>query len=164
MKLTKIVKIAAVAVALSAAMALSGCSTVSGVVNAVNNGTDVTKPGVFSMKVGNCFSEPPASADNLVSDIEFVDCAVTHDNEAYAESIMTDDSFPGDDATMEQAEAACGPVFYTFIGSDETYEGSLDYNYYVPTAETWAADDRVISCIIYDAEGQSTGTLEGAAE
>ena len=164
MNLTKIVRIATITVAVSAAMALSGCSTISGVVNAVNNGTDVTKPGVFSMKVGNCFSEPPATADNLVGDLEFVDCAVAHDNEAFAETMMADESFPGDDATLEQAEAACAPAFYAFIGADESYEGSLDYNYYVPTAESWAEDDRAISCIVYDAAGQSTGTLAGAAQ
>lgn len=157
------IRLAGMAAAVTAAIALSGCSAIGGVINAVNGAT-ADKPSVFELKVGDCFTEPTPDSDGLVGDLEFVKCSVEHDNEAFKDSSMSDAKFPGDDATFSAADDVCGPAFFDFIGTDNTYDGSLSYSYFVPTQDSWAKGDRAISCYAYDNNGKTTGTLKGAAQ
>ena len=40
----------------------------------------------------------------------------------------------------------------------------LGYYPFTPTAESWATGDRLVSCVVYDPDVETTvGTLQGAA-
>jgi hypothetical protein len=76
---------------------------------------------------------------------------------------MSDLEFPGDDATASKADDACYDRFFDFIGAPTDYDGSLNYGYLFPSAESWDGGDREILCYIFDEEGTTTGSLKGAA-
>ncbi len=153
-------------VALSAAgLALSGCSLLpsftgggtatrddSGEVVEGNDDTDV-----FTLQVGDCLNDSTAS--ETVETIPTVPCAEPHDSEIYASVIMEGDTFPGSDAVIAEADAACLDAFAGFVGVE--YADSLYYySYYFPTEGSWAGGDREILCTIYDEAGQVTGSLQ----
>lgn len=147
----------------AAGLALTGCSAIGSIVNQLTGGSPLEDSSAFSIKVGDCFTEPTADADGFVSEIAFVECTVAHDDEAYASVLMSDLAFPGDDATIDKAEDACGPRFYDFIGAASDYDGSLNYSYLYPSSESWDAGDREILCYVYDEAGQTIGSLKSTA-
>lgn len=156
-------RIAGIALVLAASTALSGCSAISGILEEVVGSGSVNDSSAFQIKVGDCFSEPDMGADELVSDVEFADCAEAHDNEAYASVLMTDDSFPGDEIAGNQGQDECLGRFLDFIGSDLEYEGYLTFSFFYPSQESWDGGDREILCYAYDQNGDTVGTLKNAA-
>lgn len=146
--------LAVVTISLSA-IALAGCS----LLGAGTDKTDEDADDVFSIEVGDCLND--ADVDGEVSEVPIVECTVEHDSEAYAKGNLADGDFPDDDTLTAGAEAICGPAFNTFIGLGYE-ESAYDYNYYVPTAESWANGDREVMCIAYaDDASRLTGSLKG---
>jgi hypothetical protein len=154
--------IAGIVAIVTAGLVLTGCSAIGSIVSQLAGGNPLEDSSAFAIEVGDCFTEPTADADGFVSEIAFVECTVAHDDEAYASVLMADLAFPGDDATMNKAEDACGPRFYDFIGAASDYDGTLDYSYLYPSSESWDAGDREILCYVYDDLGQTTGTLKNS--
>ncbi len=160
--------LAIVAIA-AAGVALSGCSLLptfgggsatrddDGQVVEGNDNTDV-----FTLRVGDCLND--ATASETVETIPTVPCSEPHDSEIYASYIIAGDTFPGTDAVIEEADAACLEAFPGFVGVDYS-ESVYYYSYYFPTEGSWANGDREVLCTIYelDAEGNGvkvTGSLE----
>lgn len=149
----------------AATIALSGCSILnqltgggqptrddSGEVIEGNSNTDV-----FALQVGDCLND--ATAGDTVETIPTVPCDEPHDSEIYASIIISGDAYPGDDAVIAEADAACLDAFAGFAGV--AYADSLYYySYYFPTEGSWAGGDREILCTIYDQAGKVTGSLE----
>lgn len=51
------------------------------------------------------------------------------------------------------ADDLCFESFESYVGA--AYEESeLDFNYYVPTEDSWAAGDRVVTCVLLDYDGE----------
>lgn len=159
---TTVSRFAALALALAVGASVTGCSIIGGIINQAT-GNSLENSTAFTIKVGDCFTEPTADDNGLVSDIAQVKCSEAHDNEAYGAVDLPDGEFPGDDATLSLAEGECSDRFFDFIGADSTYEGSLNYSYLYPSEASWKQGDREILCYLYDEEGQSTGSLKGAA-
>ena len=155
-------RIAGIAFIVVASTALGGCSIIGGVLDEATGGGSLEDSSVFSIKVGDCFTEPASSADGTVTDIEIVECGAAHDDEAYASVLMSDAEFPGDDATQAKAEDACLSRFFDFIGATSNYDGSLNFSYFYPIQESWDENDREILCYVFDEDGTSVGSLEGA--
>lgn len=120
-------------------------------------GTDV-----FDLVVGDCFDE---WSGDTVYEVPVVDCATPHDWEVYTDFEVpdtADGAFPGEDKVDVAADDGCLTAFETFLGA--SYADTVyDYSYLVPTADSWTeSDDRLITCIITDPAGKTTGSLEGA--
>jgi hypothetical protein len=120
-------------------------------------GTDV-----FDLVVGDCFDE---WTGDTVYEVPVVDCATPHDWEVYSDFEVpdtADGAFPGEDKVDVAADDGCLTAFETFLGA--SYADTVyDYSYLVPTADSWTeSDDRLITCIITDPAGKTTGSLEGA--
>ncbi|MFB2555689.1 DUF4190 domain-containing protein [Herbiconiux liangxiaofengii] len=124
---------------------------------ASGDGTDV-----FDLTVGDCFDD---WSGDTVYEVPVVDCAAPHDWEVYDDFEVpdtVDGEFPGAEAVDAVADETCLASFETFLGA-EYADTVYDYNYLVPTEESWTeSDDRLISCVIGDPAGPVTGTLEGA--
>jgi len=139
--------------------ALSACS--SGAVRDDNG--DVTQGGdtdVFSLQVGDCFND---TAADEVSSVPIVPCTESHDNEVFFEFSMPDGDYPSDDEFQAAATEQCDPVFASFIGVDYN-DSDLDYAWMTPTSDGWSSlNDRVVQCVVYDPNGQVTGSLKGSA-
>lgn len=156
---------AAMATAAAAALLLSGCSVFSAITGAETRdetGTivDGGTTDVFALQVGDCIVSSVGSDE--VVEVPTVPCAEPHDAEVYAELTLADGDYPGEDAIFAQGDDGCSDAFTGFVGQSAE-SSTLDFTYYYPTAASWAQGDRLITCIIDDPTGQTTGSLEGAA-
>ncbi|MCP3016365.1 septum formation family protein [Nocardiopsis dassonvillei] len=137
--------------------ALSGCGALMSFMGAGN---------VMELNVGDCFVESEmntALASEDVSNVPLVDCAEEHDSEFYFAYDMTEAEYPGEDATMTQADELCtGENFTDFVGVP--YAESEIYAYYLyPSQQTWEHyNDREIICYVNTPGEMVTGTLAGA--
>ncbi|GAA3585758.1 septum formation family protein [Klugiella xanthotipulae] len=151
--------------------ALAGCSVIDSITGATT-GTEtrdeegtVTEGGqadVFQIKVGDCFNDEGTSESEEISDVPVVPCSEPHDNEIFFDFELTGDTFPL--VTLEDdILAKCGPAFKEFIGVDFN-DSVIEMSYIAPTSQTWTQmDDRLVSCFVIDPDGQTTGSLKGAA-
>lgn len=156
---------------IAAALALSGCSAIGSLVDGIapkpaetrdESGTIVEggQTDVFAIAVGDCLDD---QSGDVVQEVPTVPCSEPHAYEVYAEIVVTDaDEYPGTEAIETEADAGCYDAFGPFVGF--AYEDSeLDFNYYYPTAESWAEGDRIVSCLILEVSGADvTGSLAGA--
>lgn len=131
-----------------------------------DDGTITSGGEVFAedLRVGDCidedFDELFGETDDLVLTLTVRPCDESHTGEVYHEVELDPGSFPGDSSVMDSAEDACFGQFEAWVG--QSYDLSeLDYTYFYPTEETWATDDRLISCIVVSPD-EVTGTLEGS--
>jgi hypothetical protein len=161
-------RLLAVAAAATLAASLSGCSIIDRIIDkpvtrdaeteeVVEGGT----ASVFAIKVGDCVND--GSTGEEVFEVEAVPCAEPHDLEAYHEFSLDGSEYPGDDEIAQQADTGCYDQYAGFVGM--SYEDStLDYFPYTPTEASWTEDgDRLVSCMIGDPEGRTTGSLAGVA-
>jgi len=153
-----------------AGLLLSGCSLLGQVSDiAGGNGGDNTDTGttddVFKLVPGDCFNDE--SDSETVSTVDIVDCTVPHTWEAFASIQMTEDSYPGEEATQQEADDACNDPFTEYVGLSYD-ESKYDYSFYYPTQETWddpVRQDREILCLATsDDQSQITGSVKGANE
>lgn len=158
-------RVLAVTTLAAAGLLLSGCSLL-GQVTDITGGDDNTDTGteddVFSLVPGDCFNEETDA--ETISTVDIVECDVPHKWEAIASIQMTETEYPGDEATQQQADAACNDPFTDYVGL--TYDESIyDYSFYYPTQETWddpVLQDREILCLgKADDDSDITGTLKG---
>lgn len=157
------------AAALAAALPLSGCSAVLDLLprpaaepqrdETTQEIVEESQADVFALRVGDCMNTVD---EDVVSEVPVVPCGESHDDEVYFDFTLDDGDFPGDDAVLEASDTGCLAEFEPFVGL--AYDSStLDFYAYRPTEESWAAGDRVVSCVIWDPAGQVTGSLAGAA-
>jgi hypothetical protein len=118
---------------------------------------------VFDLAIGDCFDDGDMVIGGVeeIGDVPMVECSEPHDNEVYAVVTVDGDEFPGEQAIQNTADDMCLEAFDGFVGLD--YQTSiLDFGWLVPTADTWAAGDRVVACFIYRMDLEKvTGTLQG---
>lgn len=163
----------AAAVLALAGMVLAGCSLLSpgsgsGTVrDPSGTPTATARVSAFDIAVGDCLDD--ADVGTATATTQIVPCTGPHDSEAFAESTVSGDTYPGDDALQAQAQSVCsGTAFARFIGIASA-DSTLQISYYLPTQDTWAGGDRRITCTVYqmDQSGkpvQTTGTLKDSAK
>lgn len=150
-----------------AGILLSGCSLLGQVTGGGGTGGDDPSEGteddVFSLVPGDCFNEETDA--ETISTVDIVECSVAHRWEAYESIQMTEAEYPGDDATQQEADAACNDPFTQYVGL--SYDESIyDYSFYYPTQDTWddpVLQDREILCLAKaDDDSDITGSVKGA--
>lgn len=147
--------VALTAVLLAAAASLAGCSTIKDVVDVAGPIVEAVNEEDTWLELGDCFNE----TTEVVSDVPTVDCATPHDYEVYAAFEIDLTEFPGDDEVFRLADEGCLAPFATYVGVPFE-SSSLDYSYYVPTADGWNNyDDREVTCILFDPAGEMTGSM-----
>ena len=116
-----------------------------GVVTLVAGCSQATSVG--AVNVGDCFDDP---GQELVTEIQLIDCGQPHDNEVYAAVLMDDGSWPGTDAVTNYAVDACLDQFEPYVGVSYA-DSPLDYFYLSPTQASWAQGDQRVLCVLYQA-------------
>jgi uncharacterized membrane protein len=114
------------------------------------------------LDAGTCLSIPDDPAN--IGQATAAPCAESHTAEVIATTLLTDESFPGDDAVFALAESFCPGEFDAYVGA--TFEeSSLDLYYGLPTSTTWALGDRQIVCYVTPMDGSSlTGSVAGSGQ
>jgi hypothetical protein len=116
--------------------------------------------GAYAIQVGDCVNEP----DNLtlVESLEAVPCSQAHDAEAYADFQLTGSSWPGEDAVSEDAWTGCYERYESFVGIPWD-DSELDFWVLQPTEESWADDDRAVTCALATMDGSPLrGSMRGS--
>ena len=157
-----------------AGVSLTGCSMINGLLpGGGSNGTDGNgdsssgpeesgeSASVFDITVGDCIGE--STDEETVTDVKVIDCASPHSYEVFHEFEIASATFPCDDAVADEAYDGCIAKFEPFVGV--AYEDSaLDFTYFSPLEDGWKElGDKLVSCLIVDPNGPSTGSLAGAA-
>lgn len=170
---------AAAAVTVSLTM-LTGCGAIldeimsSGEAPRDEPGGEITasaEADAFEILKGDCidlvaldgYGESAEGEDFEVESVPVVPCAEEHTGEVYAELIMDDPAYPGDEAMSTKFDEWCYAEFEKFVGLsyDESVYG---YTGFYPTQETWdQLNDRTLQCII-SAEEPVKGSLQGVAQ
>jgi hypothetical protein len=154
------------ATAASLVALLTGCSAISGLLGGETrdeSGTIVEggDTDVFTLAEGDCIDDE-STAEGEISDVPTVPCDDPHTWEVYKNVTMTDDEYPGQSGAEDIADEQCHAAFEAFVGV--AYEDSAhEYNYYLPTSDSWAMGDRTINCLVGGVE-QTTGSLQDAGE
>ncbi|SMH28397.1 Septum formation [Rathayibacter oskolensis] len=151
------------------ALGLTGCSGLNSLMGGETrdeSSGEITEGGttdVFQLRVGDCLNDELTETATEVTDVPTVPCTEPHSYEVFQNVTMAEaDAYPGEDATVAQAETDCTAAFEGFVGL--SYEESqYDFSYYYPTEQSWGGGDRVINCLITDPAGPNTGSLAGVA-
>jgi hypothetical protein len=130
---------------------------------ACTSGDDASGTSVMNVKAGECFLAP-SKIEDQIKDVERVDCAEQHAQEAYATPTYdaADDAFPGDGALDKFAEGACAAAFGDYVGVDYL-DSSLFFTYLAPSARSWQQDDRTVLCFVTTTGEPLVGSVEGRA-
>lgn len=110
---------------------------------------------VEEIQVGDCL-ENDLGEDVALSTVEVLPCDEAHQLEAYANFMLPEGSWPGQDEIDRLSEGGCVKRFGTFVGMDFN-ESELEMVYLRPYEEGWAVD-RGVTCFI-STGSQTTGTL-----
>jgi hypothetical protein len=119
----------------------------------------VAEPAPFHPEVGQCLD---VRKDRRSGPDSIVPCAEVHDDEAYAAYALDAAAYPGVIEAERLATAGCQARLADFIGIP--YEDSeLEVYAVLPTAETWGAGDRKVTCLVWYPADSVVGSLQGAA-
>lgn len=163
-------RLSLVALAIATTVSLSGCTTVSTLVEAYGGTTEIAPTptaeptyaptGVIELAVGDCLDQEKLEDGDTSTD-PFVDCADAHDLEVFAELTVDDGDYPAVEELVRFASRGCATEFTSFVGLDFGIS-ALDFQYYYPTDSSWANGDRGIDCVVFDPTKRTTGTLADA--
>jgi hypothetical protein len=114
---------------------------------------------VFDLENGQCFNEP---GEDIVNQVEVVDCDVLHDYEIYHvvdHPAGPSDPWIGEDEMEAFVDEECKGAFEPFVGT--AYESSVLFIYFLaPTENTWGGGDRELICSVYAENEQFEGSME----
>jgi hypothetical protein len=116
---------------------------------------------VSELTTGDCFDMTDGIDHEYQTFVDVTACSDVHHFEVFAEPVLDDDAFPGDDEVAQLGDDACCEVFDDYVGS--TWEDSaLDYGWFTPTEDTWATGDREVTCYLATAPDGESASLAGS--
>jgi hypothetical protein len=121
--------------------------------------TDPDAPGARGLRIGDCVADM-AQLEGT-GEIDVVDCAEPHAGEVYAQADVAGKTlFPGNEELGQEAGDICGgDAFTTYVGLGYA-ASSLDVVTMMPSKESWAQEDRTVTCVVTDPNlPQIEGTL-----
>jgi hypothetical protein len=110
-----------------------------------------------SLKVGDCFDIPDASASATVGNVQHHPCTEAHGGEVFAVLTYPADAtatYPASDAFDAFAADQCSASFQTYTGTAFDAATNFDAGYFFPLDTGWSSGDRTVICYLEDAAGQ----------
>lgn len=104
------------------------------------------------LQVGSCFDLPAATQQ--VSSIRTRPCTEPHGAEVFHvfdQAAAATAAYPGDRDWEGIIHPVCDTVFETYVGVPVGSAEKIDYLYFVPSADRWAAGERRVTCFIVPA-------------
>lgn len=154
---------AGAAAAAAASLALAGCSLFGQDSPDRDPDTqEVLEEGdvsVYEIQVGDCLDSADLSGE--LNSVPVVPCAEPHDAEIYDSTMLSGDEFPGQAEVEAQADDYCIGAFESFVGvayaDSELYASTI-----LPSEDSWSDGDREMLCVVFDTDGEVTGSLRDA--
>ena len=117
-------------------------------------------PAADALEAGACFDDP--ETDSIV-EVALIDCSLPHEYEVVGSVDLGGDTFPGNDAAVDQARTACEPVFRGYTGFHRDASAWL-LNALTPTSEGWVTGNRTATCLAFQFDEElefrrMTGTI-----
>ena len=116
---------------------------------------------VSELTTGDCFDMTEGIDDEYQTFVDVTACGEVHHFEVFAEPVLDDEAFPGDDEVGQLGDDACFEVFDDYVGS-AWEDSALDYGWFTPTEDTWATGDREVTCYLATAPEGETASLAGS--
>lgn len=116
------------------------------------------------LAVGQCFDLPTKSTE--ITTVVKHDCTEPHDAEVFnvAEYTGSETSDPGSTAWDRYIDAACLPVFESYVGESVDVSETLTYGWFYPSVDSWNSGDRTYTCYASRIdEAKLTQTIKGSA-
>lgn len=145
-------------------LVLSGCSLFGGDKQSGDDGPQK----VTDAQVGWCFLAPTEQKP-LVTELEKVDCAEPHGQEAYdlptyaPKAGAAADVYPGEEALTTFADGACAKAFGEYVGISYL-DSDYYFTYLLPSPRSWDQDDREALCLITTTGKALVGSVKGTAK
>lgn len=109
--------------------------------------------GAFVLRLGDCVQMPDEDAA-IVSSVEGVPCEQPHDAQVYSEFKLDGSSgMPGAEEMDALAFQGCTERWTAAFGGSFESDADHDVNYFFPTKESWAEDDRTVTCFVMKVDG-----------
>jgi hypothetical protein len=116
---------------------------------------------VTELATGDCFDMTDGVDEERQTFVDVTTCGEMHHFEVFAEPVLDDVAFPGDDEVTRLGDEACYESFAGYVGSSWE-DSALDYGWLTPTEDSWTAGDREVTCyLMTDPEGE-TASLAGS--
>ncbi|MFA9430056.1 septum formation family protein [Egicoccus sp. AB-alg2] len=118
------------------------------------------------LRVGDCFDdradEAQSEATVEIADVAAVPCGDPHDNEVFHAFELAGTTLPSDEEVFTLVDERCVPAFDEYVGQS-FLTSELDLFPIWPTAEAFAAGDRMVLCSVYPMDGSKlTGSVRGS--
>jgi hypothetical protein len=104
-----------------------------------------------SLAVGDCIDVPTSAA---ISSIPKRSCTTAHAGEVFHVFDAADASaYPSDPEWGRLVYPVCDPAFEAYTGTPVETQTDIDYQFFVPTPDRWAAGERSVTCYITSLDG-----------
>jgi hypothetical protein len=145
-----IVVIIVVAVASQAHRSTAGTITGSGQVD------------IFSLRVGDCFQNPPPGQAMLgMAQVTAVRCTTPHNAQVFAQFNATDATYPGRQALVLEARHACRAREAASLDKSKI-TSTMALHVLFPLPRAWTTGRRLLSCLVVDSTKDLTSSLLSA--
>ena len=126
----------------------------------------ITRSGtvsIFSLRVGDCFQNPPGGGELRVLTVTAVPCTTPHNAQTFAQFAPSGgSSYPGGAALIRQASLGCrARVRGTLDRSKIT--STMTLRFIFPEPQSWADGRRTITCLVEDSRTDLTSSLLAAS-
>jgi hypothetical protein len=108
-----------------------------------------------NLAVGDCIDVP---TDASISTIPKRPCTGPHAGEVYfLFDAPGSGAYPSDSDWEQVIYPVCDPAFKDFTGTPVEERTDIDYQYFVPTKDSWASGDHGVTCFIVSIDGSPLG-------
>ncbi|WP_374227493.1 DUF4190 domain-containing protein [Streptomyces sp. AC627_RSS907] len=112
----------------------------------------------YALEKGQCFTTPSGSLQGVTYDVDEVSCEAEHDGEVFATFQLPGGSFPGDEEITRTADERCYALQDGYAMDRWALPVDVDVYYLTPTAQSWRAGDREVTCLFGNADERATLT------
>jgi len=117
---------------------------------------------IFSLRVGDCFQNPPAGQTVLgVAQVTALRCTTPHNAQVFAQFNATDATYPGRHALVLEAENGCKAREAASLDKSKI-TSTMTLHFLFPKPQAWTAGRRLISCLVVDATKDLTSSVLSA--
>jgi len=117
---------------------------------------------IFSLRVGDCFQNPPPGETKLgVAQVTAVPCTTPHNAQVFAQFNSTDATYPGRQALVHEARHGCRAQEAASLDKSKI-TGTMTLRFLFPVPQAWTAGRRALTCLVVDSTKDLTSSLLSA--